>query len=121
MTLASSLGEDAALTGITGSVSYFACCTGSPGTTTSIANEVSGGSYARQAITFAAASAGSVASSDSQSVPIPASTTVSYFGLCSAVSGGSNYYIGGSLTSSQTFSTAGTLTFAIGAVTLTAS
>ena len=52
---------------------------------------------------------------------ITGSTTVADFGLCSAVSGGSNYYIGGALTSSQTFSSAGNLTFAIGAVTLTAS
>jgi hypothetical protein len=121
MALASSLAENAALNGITASALFLAACTGSPGTTTSIANEVTGGTYARQALTWTAASAGSTANVAAVSTPIPATTTVSYFGACSAISGGSNFYIGGSLTASQTFSTAGTLSYAIAAVTLTAS
>lgn len=121
MALASSLGEDAAITGITGDTDYLGCETGSPGTSTSVANEVSGGSYARQSITWGSASGGTIASSDSQAVPIPSSTTVTDFSLHSASSGTGDYYIGGALTSSQAFSTAGTLSFAIGAVTVSAS
>lgn len=54
------------------------------------ANEVSGGSpaYARKAATFAAASAAARASSNSPIFDIPASTTVRYIGLWTAVTGG---------------------------------
>jgi hypothetical protein len=54
------------------------------------------------------------------SVPIASGKTIAYFGSWTASTSGT-YYIGGALTSSQTFSTAGTLSFAIGAVTLSAS
>ncbi len=123
MAYASSLGEDAAISGVTADTPYMSLSTnsGGPGTSTTIANEVSGGSYARQAITWASASGGSQASSDSQAFPVPSSTTVYGFGLDAASSGGGTYYLGGLLTSSQTFSTAGTLSFAIGAVTVSAS
>ena len=122
MAYASSLGEDAAISGVTALTDYLSGDTnsGGPGTSTTQTAEVSGGSYARQSITWASASGGSQASNDSQSMPIPASTTVYGFGLCSASSGSGNYYLGGLLTSSQTFSTAGTLSFAIGAVTVSA-
>lgn len=121
MTLASSLGADAAVAGVTADTPYMSCCTGSPGTTTTAANEVSGGGYARQSITWGSAASSQIASSNAQNYSIPASTTVSYVGLHSASSGTGDYYQGGALTTSQTFSTAGTLTFAIGAVVYSAS
>jgi len=50
--------------------------------------EVSGGSYARQAITWGASSGGVRAASAQISVPIPASTTVVAVGVWSASTGG---------------------------------
>jgi len=118
MSLASSTCENAALNGFNALNVYLSAHTGTPGTSGLL--EVAGGSYARQSITWSSASGGSTSNTGAISVPIPASTTVSYFGSWSALTSGT-YYIGGALTSSQTFSTAGTLSFAIGAVTLSAS
>ena len=50
--------------------------------------EVAGGSYARQAITWAAAGSGAVATSGTLTVPIPAGTTVQTVGDFDAVSAG---------------------------------
>lgn len=50
--------------------------------------EVAGGSYARQAITWAAAAAGIVAQTGALTIPIPAGTTVQTVGDFSAVSAG---------------------------------
>lgn len=52
-------------------------------------SEVSGGSYARQAVTWSSASGGSkAAASVAGSFSVPASTTVAFVGLWSALSGG---------------------------------
>ncbi len=51
-------------------------------------NEVTGGSYARQAITMAAAAGGERAASTAPVISIPASTTVRWLGLFDAVSAG---------------------------------
>lgn len=122
MSLASATAEDAALTGIVGSSGlnggYLSAHTATPGTTG--ASEVSYQSGARAAITWASASAGTVATSNTQALAIPASTTITYVGTWTASSSGT-YYIGAALTSSQTFSTTGTLSFGIGAVTFSAS
>jgi molybdopterin-binding protein len=48
------------------------------------------------------------------SVPIPASTTAAYVGHFSAVTAGT-YSVGAALSSSVTFNSAGTLSFAAGA------
>lgn len=53
--------------------------TADPGTTG--ASEVTGGSYARQTITYAAASGGSRAASDQPAIPIPGGTTVTHLGF----------------------------------------
>ena len=50
--------------------------------------EVSGGSYARQSITWAAASGGTRANSAQLSIPIPASTTVQAVGVWDALTAG---------------------------------
>jgi hypothetical protein len=77
--------------------------------------------YGRVQITWGSASGGTAANASSALVSnIPASTTISYFGSYSAQSSGT-YEIGGALSSSQTFGTAGTFTIAIGALTLAAS
>jgi len=81
-----------------------------PGTTG--ASEISGGSYARVAVTWNTASAGSVTNSNSLSINLPASTTAAYFGIWSASTAGT-YYVGGALSSSiTTGASAGVVTIA---------
>ena len=98
---------------------YISLHTGDPSTTG--ANEVSGGTYVRVAVTWSPSVAGGPASNaGALTINIPASTTVSYFGIWSASSSGT-YYVGGPLSPAITTSTsAGTVTFAIGAITVTA-
>ncbi len=131
MARASATAEDNALAGLTlvgggsftgSGAAFLGINTADPGTTG--ASEVVGGSYARQAITWGAPAAGSVANATSAiNVPIPASTTVNYFSTWGAVSGtgSGGYQIGGTLSSTITFVTAGTLSVAIGGLTIVAS
>lgn len=81
---------DNGLTGIFATLTnyYLSLHTADPGTTG--ANEVTGGSYARQAIQFAAPSAGTQSSNTSQSFTnMPAEPTgVPYCGVWTAASGG---------------------------------
>lgn len=98
---------------------YVSLHTADPGTTG--ASEVSGGTYARVAVTWGAPSGGSVANTGALSINLPASTTASYFGVWSASSAGT-YYIGGALSPAVTTgASAGTVTIAVGALTVTAS
>ena len=123
MARASTIGENACLSGGLAAVAtWLGMNTTDPGTSSS-SGEVSGGSYARQAITWGAASGGSIANSGALVVPIPASTTVAYFSTwnTSTVSGGTGYEVGGALSSSQTFSTAGTFTIASAGLTISIS
>ena len=70
--------------------------------------EVTGGSYARQSVTFAAASGGNLNSSNQPVIPIPAGTTITHLGLWSALSAGTFY---GSIDiTDETFSSAGNYT-----------
>lgn len=102
-------------------VYYLSLHTATPGTTG--ANEVTGGSYARQAITFGSPSSGSQASSGvdaSQSftgMPSEGSGTP-FFGIWTLATSGT--YIGGGTTSglSGAISSGATINFASGAVTL---
>ena len=127
MSRASATAENNALTGLvsgaggtyTGSAAYFAAHTGDPGTTG--ATEATYTSGNRAAITWGTASAGSVANATSAlSLNINSSQTVAYFGCWSAATAGT-YHIGGALSSSINFVTNGTLTVAVGGLTLTAS
>jgi len=98
---------------------YLALFTTDPGTT-GASGEVTGGSYARQAITFGAASGGSEASTNAQtftSMPVEAGGCP-YFGIWTASSGGT--YLGGGATSglSGAISAGSTITFAIAATTV---
>ena len=94
--------------------------TATPGTTG--ASEVTGGTYARVAVTWTASTGGSAASnSGALSINLPASTTATHFGIWSASTGGT-YYIGGALSPSVTTSTsAGVVTIAAAALTVSAS
>jgi hypothetical protein len=83
---------------------FISLHTASPGTTG--ANEVAGGTYARVATTWGAISAASVTGSQ-VTINVPASTTITHWGIWDASSAG-NYYDGGALPASQTYSSAGT-------------
>ena len=107
---------------------YISIHSSSPSTTG--ANEISGGSpvYARQAVTWGAASNGVVSNTNSMTFNLPSSAsspnnTAAYFGVWSASTAGT-YYIGGALNGGTPIvngATQGTLTIAIGALTVTAS
>ena len=92
--------------------------TADPGTTG--ANEATGGSpaYARQAITWAAASGGAIGLSAQETFDVPGSTTVSHFGLWDASTAG-NFIGGGALSAAETFAAQGTYTLTDVTVTLT--
>ena len=99
--------------------SYVSLHTADPGTTG--ASEVSGGTYARVAVTWNSPSGGSVSNSGALSINLPASTTASYFGVWSATTAGT-YYIGGALSPSVTSgASAGVITIASGSLSVTAS
>lgn len=101
-TLWSNVGVDSALNGVT--AAWCSLHTASPGATG--ASEVSGGSYARVQTTWGSASGSSRAGS-AVTISVPASTTITYFGVWDSPSGG-NYTGGGQLSSPETFGAAGT-------------
>lgn len=82
-------------------------------------NEVTGGSpaYARKAVTWSAASGGSVATSNSPVFDVPAGTTVARVGLQSASTAGT-YYGDGEVTD-EVFAGQGTYTVTSGTITIT--
>jgi len=73
-------------------------------------NEISGGSpaYARKAITWNAATGGSMDDSNTPVFDVPASTTVAFVGFWSAVSGGTFY--GSADVTNEVFTAQGTYT-----------
>ena len=97
---------------------YLSLHSATPGQTGT--SEISGGSYARQGITFGSASGGSEASTNSQTFTnLPAeSGGIGYFGLWSASTAGT--YIGGGTTTGLTGSLPSgiSVNFATGAVTV---
>lgn len=98
-------GKDIALDAIGAAAVYISVHTADPGATG--ANEVVGGSYARVATTWAAASA-AAKSGSAVTLNIPAGTTITHFGLWTAVSGGT--YVTGDVlpNSGETYGSAGT-------------
>ena len=94
---------------------YGSLHTASPGLTG--ANEVTGGSYGRQAVVFGSASSGVEATTDAQNWTGMPAVTVSYFGFWSAVTSGT-YLGGGALGSSLTVPAGATVAAAIGAITV---
>lgn len=85
----STAGKNACLDAV--GITHVGAFTDFPADSGAGSNEVSGGSYARQAISFDAAASGSKAkaSSPSVSIPIPAGTTVFFLGGFNASSAGS--------------------------------
>lgn len=81
-------GRNAMLTGGLGNVvTHIGLHDGDPGTTGT--NELTGGTYARIAVTWAAAAAGVRDNSNQMDFNVPAGKTVTHFGLWGAASGGS--------------------------------
>ena len=98
-------GLNAAVNAIAVAATYVSAHTGDPGSTGT--TEVAGGAYARQQTTWAAAVGGQRDGSQ-VAVPIPAGTSVTHWGLWSAVSGGT-FYGGFALAAAEVFTLAGTL------------
>jgi hypothetical protein len=101
---------------------YAGLFTASPTITGSLTNEVSGGSYARQAITWATISAGSVANSVAVTFPTAGAAwgTITYVGIMDVVTlatGNMLYF--GQLGTSKTVGTGDQVSFAISALTVT--
>ena len=82
--------------------------------------EVTGGAYARQAVTFGAPTDG--AGSNSAAVTFPQATanwgTITHFGIWDAATAG-NLLLHGALTASKTVNTGDVFTFPVGQLTVT--
>jgi len=109
------VGKNAMLNHLAGLGLYMALYTDVGGTT-----EVSGGSpaYARKLITWGSASGGVLATSAEITFDVPAGTTVRAIGICSAVSGGTQYAVD-EPSSVETWAGQGTAKVASGAFTIT--
>ncbi|HEY7824457.1 MAG TPA: hypothetical protein VIG24_16565 [Acidimicrobiia bacterium] len=104
-------GLNAEVEGLTAVAGFASLHTAEPDANGS--NEVSGGSYTREAIVWASASGGT-AVSDAQIVfDVPTGTTITHLGYWSAGTAGT-FYGFRALDVSQTFSSAGTYTIAAG-------
>jgi hypothetical protein len=120
---ASAAAENAALNGLdgTGSTNVIpdvSLHVGDPGTT-GASETANSGSYARQACTWNAASAGSKTNSTALTFSTLGTIPVTHFGTwSSATYAAGNYAIGGQLSASVT---AASITIASGAITLSAS
>lgn len=101
-------------TSLKGMGAYVSAHTADPGTTG--ANEVSGGSYARQSAALPAGSNGA-GTAPAVNIPIPAGTTVKWVGVWTAATGGT--FVGAhntELSPNLPFPVAGTLTVQVGEV-----
>lgn len=98
---------------------YVSLHTGSPGDANDGANEISGGSYARQAATFGSASAGSA--STSATITFPAATaswgTISHIGIYDASTSG-NLLFHGAVTTSKAIESGDTFQISSGNLTI---
>lgn len=79
-------GKNAMLTYMGTQCGYMALYSDIAGTT-----EITGGTYARKAITWGAAANGSIAISNSPVFDVPAGATVRAQGVCTALTGGTQY------------------------------
>jgi len=104
-------GKNALVGGLTGVAAYASLHTAEPNASGS--SEVTGGSYTRKSISWAAASNGSAVSNANIVFDVPASTTITYIGYWSASTSGT-FYGSRQLDTSQTFSSAGTYTISSG-------
>jgi hypothetical protein len=93
---------------------YISLHTADPGATG--ASEVAGGSYARQAASFGAAAAGSMATDALAEFTDMPACTVTHAGLWDALAG--NWIVGGALTASKTVNAGDTFQFTTGNLSL---
>ena len=84
---------------------YMSLHSGSPATAI---NEISGGSYARKAVTYNSASGGSVSISNAPVFDVPAGETVACVGFCTALTDGTIH--ADDTVTSESFANAGTYT-----------
>lgn len=98
-------GLNAAVNGVAAAATYISAHTADPSTTGT--SEVAGGSYARQQTTWGTATIGERLGSQ-VAIPIPAGTSVTYWGIWSAATAGT-FYGGFALGATETFGAAGTL------------
>lgn len=104
-------GLNAEVEGLTAVAGYASLHTAEPDANGS--NEVSGGSYTREAITWASASGGTAVSDAPIVFDVPTGTTITHLGYWSASTAGT-FYGFRALDVDQTFSSAGTYTIAAG-------
>lgn len=95
---------------------YLSLHTASPGPNGAVPNEVSGGSYARQALTASAAASASTSNSNAINFTNMPACTITYWGIWDASTAG-NLLFYGALTSSKTVNSGDTESVAIGAGT----
>lgn len=95
-------------------VTHVSIHTADPGNTGT--SEVTGGTYARVAVTWGTPANGTLSLSSVPVFQIPAGSTITHFGLWTSASGG-QFFGGFALDSSQTYGTAGTYT--VDALTIT--
>lgn len=104
-------GKNLLLEGFADGVAFVSLHTADP--STGGTNEVSGGAYERESVTWAAASGADMANSAEIVFDVPGSTTITHLGYWSASTAGT-FYGSRALDTNQTFATAGTYTIAIG-------
>ena len=97
-------------------ITHISLHTGDPGTTG--ADEVTGGSYARVAVTWGAASSGTKSNSADLTFQVPSGTTITHVGGWTASTSGT-FRGGGALAASQEFATAGSYKIAAGDLDVT--
>lgn len=97
--------ENAAVTGIKNAATYISLHSADPGTTGT--SEITGGAYTREAVVWGTVSNSSVTSNAPATLDVPAGTTITYWGLWSALNAGTFYY-GGQLPAPETFGSNGT-------------
>ena len=109
-------GANLMLTGLTTNAVFVSLHTADPGT--SGTSEVTGGSpaYARKSITWTAAAASTTSNSAQVVFDVPTSTTIRFLGYWSASTSGT-FYGSRALDANQTYTSQGTYTLAIGAIT----
>lgn len=113
-----SAGLNLQVAGLTAAATHVSLHTASPGTDGD--NEVSGGAYTRESVSWAAASSGSAATDANIVFDVPTGVTITHLGYWSASSGGT-FYGWRSLNASQAFSSTGTYTISSGNLTETVS
>ena len=107
-------GKNLLLEGFSSSVAFVSLHTADPGVSGSA--EVTGGSYTREGVSWAAPASASVSTSASIVFDVPGSTTITHLGYHSASTSGT-FYGSRALDTQQEYATAGTYTIASGNIT----